>query len=118
MRVITSSLNSIQSSLKQVKNDVKPSNIKIMKNILVIKKTDDAVRPLSPQPDPSKASTSVQEESEETRPSTTSELDSTPDSDNSVSMSSEGIPTLFGSIRAPALSSALHGSLVMSAESV
>ncbi|CAH2020533.1 unnamed protein product [Acanthoscelides obtectus] len=56
-----------------------------MKNILVIKKTDDAVRPLSPQPDPSKASTSVQEESEETRPSTTSELDSTPDSDNSVS---------------------------------
>ncbi|CAH1961377.1 unnamed protein product [Acanthoscelides obtectus] len=55
-----------------------------MKNILVIKKTDDAVRPLSPQPDPSKASTSVQEESEETRPST-SELDSTPDSDNSVS---------------------------------
>ncbi|CAH2020618.1 unnamed protein product, partial [Acanthoscelides obtectus] len=49
------------------------------------KKKDDAVRPLSPQPGPSKPSASVQEESEETRPSTTNELHSTSDSDNSVS---------------------------------
>ncbi|CAH1998680.1 unnamed protein product [Acanthoscelides obtectus] len=63
----------------------KPSDTKLMKKCLIIKKKDDAVRPLSPQPGPSKPSTSVQEESEETRPSTTNELDSTSDSDNSVS---------------------------------
>ncbi|CAH2021961.1 unnamed protein product [Acanthoscelides obtectus] len=56
-----------------------------MKKFLGIKKKDDAVRPLSPQPGPSKPSASVQEESEETRPSTTNELHSTSDSDNSVS---------------------------------
>ncbi|CAH2018580.1 unnamed protein product, partial [Acanthoscelides obtectus] len=62
-----------------------PSDTKLMKKFLGIKKKDDAVRPLSPQPGPSKPSASVQEESEETRPSTTNELHSTSDSDNSVS---------------------------------
>ncbi|CAH2017184.1 unnamed protein product [Acanthoscelides obtectus] len=56
-----------------------------MKKFFGIKNKDDAVRPLSPQPGPSKPSASVQEESEETRPSTTNELHSTSDSDNSVS---------------------------------
>ncbi|CAH1961177.1 unnamed protein product [Acanthoscelides obtectus] len=55
----------------------------IMETFLVIKKKYDAVRPLSPQPGPSKTSTSVQEESEESRPSTTNALDATSDSDNS-----------------------------------
>lgn len=62
-----------------------------MKKILNTKKNEEPLRPLSPQPGPSKVyiSTSVQEESKEKESSAANESDSALDSDNSVSMSGQ-----------------------------